>query len=512
MINNNWTTGDVSGSKTLTDNDHLYPAHFNEIRDAMDHSVYVDNYSGDDLGEKINNARADNGDTWDNTTIILPSGAQTITTSANFTCSSGFTVLGQGTQITVQGSGLVGLDFTGARLCTVHLNRLIGVESALAPAVGILQTASPSYNGDQFRLQMNTCYGRYTVAPLYKTGGEDFTLFNTSIENYYAGGHAIVLSRDNEDSITSLYATITNRSLKSFYVMNGHLGSMTGKGDSIVRMQGDEMHSGGFYNVDYRSTGEPIIEVDLTGNKTWSGYVFKGARIRNRSAADSSVDFIKVVSTSGGGMINGISIMDVRGTLNKGTPGTNGLLLNANASDGDIELRKAYFGGSFELDKSDGLYVDGDVSGLVACVSGEGISKFDIDGTLLYAMIIAKSVNMVNGQKANIIDSGIGRRSMETQKLIIDEVSSDPNDPAEGQSVVWQSDGTETGADGDILMKVTAAGATKTYYLAKKTQPDYTTTNVTTDRAFNADTVVVAELADVVGTLIADLTANGILQ
>lgn len=39
----------------------------------------------------------------------------------------------------------------------------------------------------------------------------------------------------------------------------------------------------------------------------------------------------------------------------------------------------------------------------------------------------------------------------------------------------------------------------------------YTPTNVTTDRAFDADTVAVAELADVVGTLIADLKAKGIV-
>ena len=37
----------------------------------------------------------------------------------------------------------------------------------------------------------------------------------------------------------------------------------------------------------------------------------------------------------------------------------------------------------------------------------------------------------------------------------------------------------------------------------------YTPTNVTPDRAFDADTVAVAELADVVGTLIADLQALG---
>lgn len=39
----------------------------------------------------------------------------------------------------------------------------------------------------------------------------------------------------------------------------------------------------------------------------------------------------------------------------------------------------------------------------------------------------------------------------------------------------------------------------------------YTPTNVTTDRAFDADATTTAELADVVGTLIADLQALGLV-
>jgi hypothetical protein len=42
------------------------------------------------------------------------------------------------------------------------------------------------------------------------------------------------------------------------------------------------------------------------------------------------------------------------------------------------------------------------------------------------------------------------------------ERSSDPGDPAEGENVIWQSDGTGTGDDGDIIMKVTAGAVTKT--------------------------------------------------
>lgn len=40
----------------------------------------------------------------------------------------------------------------------------------------------------------------------------------------------------------------------------------------------------------------------------------------------------------------------------------------------------------------------------------------------------------------------------------------------------------------------------------------YTETNVTPDRAFDADTVAIAELADIVGTLIVDLRAKGIVK
>lgn len=41
------------------------------------------------------------------------------------------------------------------------------------------------------------------------------------------------------------------------------------------------------------------------------------------------------------------------------------------------------------------------------------------------------------------------------------ELSVDPADPVEGSSVTWQSDGTGSGDDGDIMMKITAGGVTK---------------------------------------------------
>lgn len=50
-------------------------------------------------------------------------------------------------------------------------------------------------------------------------------------------------------------------------------------------------------------------------------------------------------------------------------------------------------------------------------------------------------------------------------ELNLREKSADPGDPAEGESVVWQSDGTGSGDDGDIMVKITAGGVTKTVTL-----------------------------------------------
>jgi len=47
-------------------------------------------------------------------------------------------------------------------------------------------------------------------------------------------------------------------------------------------------------------------------------------------------------------------------------------------------------------------------------------------------------------------------------EIITNELSSDPADPAEGQQTQWTSDGTGSGDDGDVMMKITAGGVTKT--------------------------------------------------
>ena len=49
--------------------------------------------------------------------------------------------------------------------------------------------------------------------------------------------------------------------------------------------------------------------------------------------------------------------------------------------------------------------------------------------------------------------------------LILKERTYDPDNPAEGNSVIWMSNGHGSGDDGDIMIKITAGGATKTVTL-----------------------------------------------
>lgn len=44
----------------------------------------------------------------------------------------------------------------------------------------------------------------------------------------------------------------------------------------------------------------------------------------------------------------------------------------------------------------------------------------------------------------------------------VKERSTDPADPGEGEAVIWMSDGTGSGDDGDLMVKITVGGTTKT--------------------------------------------------
>jgi hypothetical protein len=90
-----------------------------------------------------------------------------------------------------------------------------------------------------------------------------------------------------------------------------------------------------------------------------------------------------------------------------------------------------------------------DINGAVAIGSYAGVNTAPSNG-----MIISGNV-------------GIGTTGPDTKldvngALTIREKSADPADPDEGSFVMWMSDGTGTGDDGDILIKIQAGGVVKT--------------------------------------------------
>jgi hypothetical protein len=59
-------------------------------------------------------------------------------------------------------------------------------------------------------------------------------------------------------------------------------------------------------------------------------------------------------------------------------------------------------------------------------------------------------------------DVAIGVTGFEAKSLGLTDQSSDPADPGNGSSVFWQSDGTESGNDGDLMAKITNSLGTTT--------------------------------------------------
>ena len=49
----------------------------------------------------------------------------------------------------------------------------------------------------------------------------------------------------------------------------------------------------------------------------------------------------------------------------------------------------------------------------------------------------------------------------EFNPLLFAELSADPDAPSEGKMIIWMSDGTEYGDDGDLIIAATAGGVTR---------------------------------------------------
>ena len=119
----------------------------------------------------------------------------------------------------------------------------------------------------------------------------------------------------------------------------------------------------------------------------------------------------------------------------------------------------------FFVDKAgsqkEALRLNGGISEVVVNEGSDGLLDFRVESDTNTHMLY------VSGSNDRV---GIGTGAPETELhinggLTLTEKSSDPADPAEGNSVLWMSNGVGSGDDGDIMMKITAGGVTKTITL-----------------------------------------------
>lgn len=79
--------------------------------------------------------------------------------------------------------------------------------------------------------------------------------------------------------------------------------------------------------------------------------------------------------------------------------------------------------------------------------------------------LLINAIAPIGTEKLRVNGNVYGDGTASLDALILREKSADPADPAEGQSVIWQADGTGAGDDGDLMVKITAGGVTKTTIL-----------------------------------------------
>ena len=116
-----------------------------------------------------------------------------------------------------------------------------------------------------------------------------------------------------------------------------------------------------------------------------------------------------------------------------------------------IERTSAGGGATMELKNGDGFIGSWSLSGLE-------VMTFNMPGT-------ADAFTILNNGNLGILETAPATALHVGGGVTQNELSADPSDPAEGQNVTWQSDGTGSGDDGDIMMKITAGASTKTITL-----------------------------------------------
>jgi parallel beta-helix repeat protein len=270
--------------------------------------------------------------------------------------------------------------------------------------------------------------------------------------------------------------------------------------------------TGNFVDVDDATNGRGIY-VANTGNVAIVG---NNVRIVDTAASQAILVFgsslaCKNITISGnivrGGNEACIDVVQTSGSVT-GVSITGNSVIGGGASSQGILLRSitsAVVSGNYAEAGLNAINVDACTNVRGTGNIGRGTTRNFLTGGANTNVFFDSSNDFDMGAQAKIVNSGTGA-------ILEQRHTATPSAGtwAVGDKV-WNSGPAAGEAEGWIN---TVAGAPGTFIPIGGLQVanSYTPTNVTTDRAYDADTVLVAELADVVGTLIADLQTSGVLK
>jgi len=257
---------------------------------------------------------------------------------------------------------------------------------------------------------------------------------------------------------------------------NGTIADDSGRGMSItsncVRMR--------IYGNDVNDNIENGIYAGSTGS---TDFTIIGNTCKNNNTGDTAGGHGIEINAEGSELVgnicdgnnNGISINadNVTASGNKCMNGTLGV--------------GALFGSGIKVFDADNVKLIGNT-----CINNENIG-IDVNGTANLYGLIAIGNDCSDYQGVPTQDKGIALATFANDSVCIGNTSKN-NVTAD----------IEDSGTNNLVMLNYETGTTLT--------GAYTPTNVVTDRSFNADAVVISELADVVGTLIADLQNIGIIK
>lgn len=501
-----------------------------------------------DIGNSINLALA-SVTAGEAVRLLIPSGTWDSLTPINLTSSvnhqgvviQGMSKANSGAHVAgihIKHAG-VGIDMVGGRFVTIR-DLLISGDATTTPTIGILmaRNSGETSAGEHFLENVNI-EGNFSTACVYSYGSEVNRYVGCRFYNREVGGSCVRLDSDNTGGAASTFATIDTADPQSdtehrFIGCHFNQSAATGNADNVfIRGVHDILFSGCFFVCSTRAN----FYFDTSGSSDCGNVTIDSCRFEGGQDCDYCMQW------AGGQNTAYYTI-----TNNRFDSDTKTLYTT------DSRLSYLTIFGNHVTTATKGYYFDSTVDS-----SYLSVNAAELDITTAYANIIriySSSELTLDAYGANNRDNIITyyASGQFTPELLVNKVQSlgesdatpsvaggnifkapyantitDFDDGLEGQVITMIAEAANTitdgtniflegsqnfvMADGDSLSLVCKAD-NKWYELSRMvdTAQTFAASNVTTDRTFNADSTSTAELADVLGTLVDDLRARGIVK